>query len=127
MHILHLFERASGQKINFTKSSLYFSSKTPKAQRAKIGNMLRMQVVENMEAYLGLPMVVGKNKTNVFRKAVDRVSTRIQGWSKRLLSYGGKEVFLKAILQSLPTYYFSVFLLPIGIIEKMESKCRNFW
>lgn len=80
-----------------------------------------------MEAYLGLLVVVGKNKTNVFRKVVDKVSSRVQGWSKCLLSYGGKEVFLKAILQSLPTYCFSVFLLPIDIFEKMESMCRDFW
>lgn len=89
--------------------------------------MLGMRVVEYMESYLGLLVVVGKNKTNFFRKVVDRLSSRIQGWSKRLLSYGSKEVFLKAVLQSLPTYYLSVFFLPIGIIEKMNSKCKNFW
>lgn len=86
-----------------------------------------MSIVENMEIYIRLLVVVGKNKTNAFNKMVDKVSSRIKGWSKRLLSFDDKEVFLKAILQSLPTYFLSVFLLPQGIIEKVESRYKNFW
>lgn len=36
-------------------------------------------------------------------------------------------MFVKAILQSLPTYMFSVFLLPRGIIDSMVAKIHNFW
>ncbi|MBA0700455.1 hypothetical protein Goari_027322, partial [Gossypium aridum] len=38
----------------------------------------------------------------------------INNWLKTLLSYNGKEIFIKSILQSLPTYAFLVFLAPRG-------------
>ncbi|KAG8483709.1 hypothetical protein CXB51_022474 [Gossypium anomalum] len=56
------------------------------------------------------------------------IATRMNSWSKRLLSYGGKEVFIKAILHSIPTYAFSVFLAPKGIIMDLQSNiCRTWW
>ncbi|PPD68865.1 hypothetical protein GOBAR_DD34256 [Gossypium barbadense] len=51
----------------------------------------------------------------------------VNSWSKRLLSYGGKEIFVKAILQSLPTYASSIFLAPKGILEDMQSKMSRMW
>ncbi|KAG8483019.1 hypothetical protein CXB51_021874 [Gossypium anomalum] len=52
---------------------------------------------------------------------------RINSWSKRLLSYSGKEIFIKSILQSLSTYTFSIFLAPGGILEDMQSKISQIW
>lgn len=117
----------SGQKIKFSKSTLFFRPKTPIHQKQMLSNILGMQVVKEMDSYLGLPLVVGKNKTNVFKYIFDRFTNRIKGWSKRLHSSGGKKVFVKAILQSLPTYMFFVFLLLWGIINSMVAKIHNFW
>lgn len=124
--ILRDFERVSGQKINLSKPSLFFSLNKPREQRQELGSIMGMRVMEELEKYLGLPLTVGKNKTNAFRFLVDRFSNRIKDWSKRLLSYGGKEIFSKAVLQSLPTYTFSVFLLLKGILEALEDRMRNF-
>lgn len=51
----------------------------------------------------------------------------MNSWSKRLLSYGGKDVFIKSVLQSIPTYAFSVFLAPKGVIEELHSKTSHVW
>ncbi|MBA0716196.1 hypothetical protein Golax_015047, partial [Gossypium laxum] len=48
-------------------------------------------------------------------------------WLKRLLSYGGRDVFIKSILQALPTYALSIFLAPKRIIENMNSRIRRMW
>lgn len=82
--------------------------------------------MDKVDSYLGLPLCIGKNNTNAFRFLIDRFSNHIKGWSKRLLSHGGKEVFSKVVLQSISTYVFSVFLLPRVIMEEMEAKARNF-
>lgn len=124
--MLATFEAASSQKINLAKSSLLFSAKTSISQKTQYGNMLGMETVERMDNYLGLPLYVGKNKTNAFRFLVDRLANKIKGGSKRLLSRGGKEVFSKAVLQSL-TYPFSVFMLPRGIIDSLEDKAYRLW
>ncbi|MBA0568555.1 hypothetical protein Golob_006043, partial [Gossypium lobatum] len=49
----------------------------------------------------------------------------INSWSKRLLSYRAREIFIKSILQSLPTYALSVFLAPKGYIKEMQAKMRR--
>ncbi|KAK5775887.1 hypothetical protein PVK06_043841 [Gossypium arboreum] len=51
-----------------------------------------------MDNYLGLPLVIGKNKTRAFQHIVDRFSHRIK-----------------------------VFLIPKGTLDVMVSRMRSFW
>lgn len=96
--ILRDFERVIGQKINLSKSSLFFSLNTPREQRQELDNIMGMRIMVELDKYLGLSLTMGKNKTNAFHFIVDRFSNHIKGWSKWLLSYGGKEVFSKPML-----------------------------
>lgn len=86
-----------------------------------------MRLVYTMDNYLGLFLIIGQNKIDVFRPIIDRLTNRIKERSKRLLSYGGKETFIKSVLQSLPTHSLSLFLSPSGIMENMVSKIRSYW
>ncbi|MBA0868948.1 hypothetical protein Goshw_020908 [Gossypium schwendimanii] len=56
-----------------------------------------------------------------------RAELGVNGWSKRLLSYDGKDVFIKAMSQSLPSYAFSIILAPRGTTDEMLSKLYSFW
>ncbi|KAA3467043.1 reverse transcriptase [Gossypium australe] len=127
MKILMEFEKISSQSINLDKSMVYFSPNTPVSQRHYFGSLLKMKVVDKLDNYLGLPLIVGKKKSTVFKSISNRISSRMNSWSKRLLSYGGKEVFIKSVLQSIPTYAFSVFLAPKGVIEELHSKISRLW
>ncbi|KAL4325746.1 hypothetical protein GQ457_11G020100 [Hibiscus cannabinus] len=40
---------------------------------------------------------------------------------------GGKEVFIKSVLQSLPTFAMSIFLLPITFCRELENMAARFW
>ncbi|KAL1179143.1 hypothetical protein V6Z11_A03G140300 [Gossypium hirsutum] len=107
---------------------IMFSPKTPLAQRHLFCSKLGMRMVDQLDNYLGLPLPIGRKKSLAFTNILDRCDCRINGWSKRLLSYGGKGIFIKTIIQSIPTYAFSIFLAPNGIIEKLHSKmCKQWW
>lgn len=43
------------------------------------------------------------------------------------VSKGGKEVLIKSVAQSLPTYAMSVFLLPEEIIKDLERTISRYW
>ena len=51
----------------------------------------------------------------------------MQGWKEKLLSKAGKEVMIKAVVQSIPTYSMSVFKLPIGLCKDIKAMIRKFW
>ena len=48
-------------------------------------------------------------------------------WNKRFLSRAGKEVLLKSIIQAIPSYVMSVFLLPTTMCEEIERMMNAFW
>ena len=63
--ILGKYERASGQKINSEKTSLFFSNNTSNVSKEEIKNLLGVAEIKEYERYLGLPTVVGrKNKAS---------------------------------------------------------------
>lgn len=83
--------------------------------------------VKHYEDYLGFPALVGRNKRASFDKFKQRVWKRLQGWEGKLLSQAGREVLIKSVIQSIPTYVMSCFKLPITFCHEIESLIRKFW
>lgn len=52
---------------------------------------------------------------------------KIDNWVTRFLSQGCKEVFIKTVLQPIPTYAMTCFLLPNSLCVDMESILTRFW
>uniref|UniRef100_A0A803PF51 RNase H type-1 domain-containing protein n=1 Tax=Cannabis sativa TaxID=3483 RepID=A0A803PF51_CANSA len=63
--LLHKFESASGQQVNFAKSSIFFSLNTDHPTQMQICNYLHMAVADEGSFYLGLPSTMSRNKTSV--------------------------------------------------------------
>lgn len=95
--------------------------------QVNISNQLGVKRSNNFENYLGLPNMVGRKNLRAFQHLKDRIKTKVDSWCTRLLSQGGKEVFIKAVLQAIPTYTMSCFLLPLSICHEMEQLMANFW
>ena len=95
--ILGVYEQASGQQLNRTKTALFFSKNTPEEIKEEIKNRFGAQVIRQHEKYLGLPSLVGKNKRNTFNDIKEKLSKKLAGWKEKLLSKAGKEVLIKAV------------------------------
>ncbi|KAG8497033.1 hypothetical protein CXB51_008257 [Gossypium anomalum] len=89
--ILESFERISGQRINLDKSMVYFSPNTPGPQREILSRLLKMKVVTNLDAYLGLPIPIGKKKHNAFKSILDHTVNRINDSQRDYYPVEGKE------------------------------------
>ena len=125
--ILQLYADSFGQSINFEKSSIYFSSNTVGDRRETIKNMLGVKEVDRFESYLRLPTLLGRSKYQAFSFLKDRVWKKMQGWKGKLLSRAGKEVLIKAVAQSIPTYTMGVFLLLAKLCNELNALCARFW
>lgn len=125
--ILQSYEVASGQKVNLDKTSLFFSSNT----RIEVQDLLTQSIgarhCTDTKTYLGLPSVVGKAKYRVFSSIKGRIEKRIKTWHNKFLSQAGKKVLIKSVLQSLPTYAMSLFLLPSKLCKVIYQLLSRFW
>ena len=60
--LLGLYERASWQKINSDKTTLFFSNNTSTDTKEEIKILLGVFEIKEYERYLNLPTVVGRKK-----------------------------------------------------------------
>ncbi|XP_071918969.1 uncharacterized protein [Coffea arabica] len=97
MRILEIYEIASRQKINTDKSSVFFSKNTDESKKAAILGLLGGMKHVDQSRHLGLPMVIGKSKRQVFNYIKVKVLEKLKGWKEKLLSQAGKEVLLKSV------------------------------
>ncbi|KAA3468935.1 reverse transcriptase [Gossypium australe] len=125
--VLQEYELCAGQKVNYDKSLVYYGANVSDEAREDIANFLGVRVASNPEKYLGLPMMVGRRKTWAFAEFIDRFRKRVDGWSYRCLSMGGKEVFIKSVLQATPLYAMQCFLFPKMLCRKLENIMNKFW
>ncbi|XP_042962749.1 uncharacterized protein LOC122297028 [Carya illinoinensis] len=127
LSLLELYERASGQCINKEKTSMVFSKNVDEVVRANIMAMWGGSNTQHFEKYLGLPPMVGRSKQRAFADIKQKLWQKIQMWKGNLLSQGGKEILLKAVAMSIPTYAMSCFLLPKTLCHEMEMMMARFW
>ncbi|XP_057422210.1 uncharacterized protein LOC130716023 [Lotus japonicus] len=127
-NILATYERASGQMINFDKSMLSVSRNVLENCFQDLQQMLGVKAVESYDRYLGLPTIIGRSKTQVFRFIKDRVWKKLKGWKEKTLSRAGREVLIKAVAQAIPSYVMSCFILPDSLCQEIEGMiARFFW
>ncbi|KAL3820475.1 hypothetical protein ACJIZ3_006380 [Penstemon smallii] len=126
-NLLLAYGLASGQNINFEKSSVVFTKNTEEDEIALILRSLPIRREPKHERYLGLPLTAGKSKREVFEYIRERVWSRLQSLKSRILSKAGKEILIKSIVQAIPSYLMSCFKLPVYLIKEIESLIARFW
>jgi hypothetical protein len=79
------------------------------------------------DKYLGLPAMIGMDKSECFRHLVDRVIARISGWKEKMMSLGGKEILIKAIAQAIPVFAMMVFKILKNICKVISDAISQYW
>ena len=125
--ILKNYCRASGQVINYNKSSLVFSKNTPSEFKDQVAAIFGVPITESPGKYLGLPSDWGRSKKQALTWVKDRIQSKMSGWKEKLLSQAGKDVLIKAVIQSMPVYAMSIFKFPDYFCNELNSMVANFW
>ncbi|XP_021717271.1 uncharacterized protein LOC110685117 [Chenopodium quinoa] len=107
--IISVYERASGQSVNLSKTEVAFSKCVSADRQREITATLGVREVDRHGKYLGLPTIIGRSKKEIFASLKERIWKKLQGWKEKLLSRPGKEVLIKAVAQAILTYMMSIF------------------
>ncbi|XP_058732756.1 uncharacterized protein LOC131604327 [Vicia villosa] len=126
-HILESYQQASGQLVNAEKSEISFSGNVTEEQKVRIKNNLGFRGVQHHSRYLGLPVIFGRSKKEVFKMVIERVWKKVKGWKETFLSRVGKEILIKAVAQAIPTYIMSCYRLPESCCREIEALLCKFW
>lgn len=124
--ILQQYERASGQSINLDKTEITVSSNVSSEKRRELSLRLGVKEVEQHKKYLGLPTLIGRSKKLVFRGIMERILQKMKGWKEKSLSHAGREVLLKSVIQSIPSYAMNYFALLVTLCQEIEKTTTRF-
>lgn len=86
-----------------------------------------MKSSSDIERYLELPAIIGLQKKITFQSLKDCFKNKVEGWNVRFLSQDGKKVFVKSVLQLLPTYAMTCFVFLKSLYDELEKIMGRFW
>jgi hypothetical protein len=86
----------------------------PNQDKEMICQQIDIKTVTSHSRYLGLPVVFGRSKKDVFSFVQERVWKKVKGWKEKFLSRAGKETLIKAVAQAIPNYIMSCYKVPKG-------------
>ena len=79
------------------------------------------------ERYLGLPTPDGRMSKGRFQNLQASLTKRLLQWGDGILAQPGREVLIKSVAQSLPTYIMGVFKLHFSVCDDLTRMVRNFY
>ncbi|KAL8099281.1 hypothetical protein AgCh_031813 [Apium graveolens] len=97
MEMLEVYEKATGQKVNMKKSSVFFSANIKVHDRANICEFLGMVEANENRKYLGLPSILGRKNSALLGYLKDKVLSKVQKWDGRWVSKGEKKFLSKML------------------------------
>ncbi|GJV22614.1 RNA-directed DNA polymerase, eukaryota [Tanacetum coccineum] len=125
--ILQCFFLASGLRINLQKCSLVGVGGVKFDDVSRGANLLGCDATKTPFKYLGV-MVGGKmSRIQAWNMVIDKVVSGLSKWKAKTLSIGERFTITKSVLSSLPTYYFSLFKVPVGVLRRLESYRSSFF
>ena len=76
--------------------------------------------------YLGLPLGAKYNAKAIWNPIVEKMERRVAGWKRMYLSKDGRLNLIKSTLSNLPTYFLSLFPIPVSVSKCIEKIQRDF-
>nr|GEZ43896.1 RNA-directed DNA polymerase, eukaryota [Tanacetum cinerariifolium] len=126
VHVLDCFHRASGLKINMSKSKIlgvHVESDRVKEAALRLGCIS----LKTLFLYLGSKVGGSMSQLHEWDEVVKRVKMRLSKWKMKYLSIGGRLTLLKSVLRSMTIFNMSIFKVPLGVLRTLESIRSHFF
>ncbi|XP_026383334.1 uncharacterized protein LOC113278804 [Papaver somniferum] len=126
LKIIEDFGAASSHMVNFGKSSVYYSANVPQRFCRILTRRLKVPRMNSNERYLGIPIIIGKNKVNCFTGLVERVKNRLFNWNSESMSQCSKSLTIRIVTNTIPAYTMGCLQIPSEIIKQIDNLQRKF-
>ncbi|KAJ0535016.1 putative RNA-directed DNA polymerase [Helianthus annuus] len=125
VRVLRGFHICSGLRINLAKSNIYGIGVSA-SEVESMASLVGCKPDHLPFKYLGLTVGANMNCINNWKPVVDIFESRLSLWKASVLSMGGRITLIKAVLECLPNYFFSLYKAPVGVVNQLESIIRRF-
>lgn len=122
--VLSCFEAVTGLCVNLSKSEMVPVGVVN--DMSSLASILSCRVGALPMLYLGMPLGAPYKTLSVWNSILEKIERRLASWQSLYLSKGGRLTLLKSTLSSLPTYYLSLFTIPVNVAQRIETLQRNF-
>ena len=123
---LDTFCELSGQKVNMTKSMVFFSPNIGEETRDSLCSILGFKSTPNLGKYLEFPIQHKNSSSRDFDFILDRVQNKLQGWKAYMLSMACRLTLTKAVLSAILSYMMQGCILPSRIHNNLDKISRKF-
>jgi len=117
------FDVALGLRINLEKLEIVPIGE--KEDVEGLTQLLECRVASLPMTYLGLPLGASYKAVSIWNGVIEKMERRLAGWKRMYLSKGGRLTLLKSTLSNFPTYYLSLFLIPMGVANCLDKLQRD--
>nr|GEX10206.1 RNA-directed DNA polymerase, eukaryota [Tanacetum cinerariifolium] len=126
VHALECFHRASGLKMNISKSKIlgiHVEAMKVKQAASKLGCL----ILNTHFSYLGTNVEGSMSRVHAWDEVVEKVTSRLSRWKMKTLSIGGRLTLLKSVLGSIPIFHMLIFKVPSSVLQRLESIQSRFF
>lgn len=91
---------------------------------------LQMKEGKLLVRYFGVPLRTQKLTGNDCSVLIGKISNKIDSWVAKKLSFAGSLQLISAVLYSIQSFWFGIFILPKKIVQILEQKlnsCGDMW
>lgn len=125
MDTFQRFSECSGLMANRAKSSVYMGGISYQVKGQIIAVTSFSSGTFPMR-YLGVPLTYKRwSKVDCY-SLMQKITSKMDSWPARSLSYVGRRVLVQTVLQALISYWSSMFLLPQSVVKMVDNCCKKF-
>lgn len=122
---LQLFSKASGQRINYNKSLLYFSPNVTQQVATKFSLYMGITLTNDLGCYLGHHLICHGRNNKGHDKLLQRVRDRLNGWKMKCLSRAGRLTLAKSVLSGMSVFHMQIQRLLTKVHKELDGAVRQ--
>lgn len=102
-----------------------FSPKMDSQVKNHIASILNIKTPDLKEKYLGVPILIQRNKMETFSHLPDRFLDRLASWKGKNMNQPTRTVMVQSVLGTLTSHHLVVFPMPKKTYRQNEMEFRG--